>query len=66
MTENNIDRILSVKEVCTLLNCSIATIYRWESEGNLPFPKLKIGPSKVGFRKSDVDAFLREPETASA
>jgi len=46
--------LLTVKEVCKILNVSVATIYRWEAEGNLPFPKLKIGPSAVRFRKSDV------------
>tara|TARA_R110002049_G_scaffold52229_1_gene146484 strand:+ start:185 stop:448 length:264 start_codon:yes stop_codon:yes gene_type:complete len=51
-------QIISVKDVCSLLNISVPTIYRWESEGNLPFPKLRIGPNKVGFRRSDVEAFL--------
>lgn len=46
--------LLTVKQVCQLLQVNISTIYRWESEGHLPFPKLKIGPSAVRFRKSDV------------
>jgi len=46
--------LLTVKQVCKILNVSIATIYRWEAEGRLPFPKIKIGPSAVRFRKSDV------------
>jgi len=50
----NTTELLTVKEVCRILNVSVATIYRWEAEGNLPFPKLKIGPSAVRFRKSDV------------
>jgi excisionase family DNA binding protein len=50
----NSTELLTVKQVCKILNVSIATIYRWEAEGNLPFPKLKIGPSAVRFRKSDV------------
>ncbi len=52
MAESN--QLLTVKQVCKILNVSIATIYRWEAEGNLPFPKLKIGPSAVRFRQSDV------------
>lgn len=58
-------KILSVKEVCSILNVSIPTIYRWESEGNLPFPKIRIGPNKVGFRRSDVENYINdqvEPE----
>lgn len=52
------EELLTVKQVCNILNVSIATIYRWEEEGNLPFPKLKIGPSAVRFRKSDVMAHI--------
>lgn len=52
--KNSHEELLTVKQVCNILNVSIATIYRWEAEGNLPFPKLKIGPSAVRFRKSDV------------
>ena len=51
--KNSIE-LLTVKQVCNILNVSIATIYRWEAEGNLPFPKLKIGQSAVRFRSSDV------------
>ena len=51
-------QILTVKEVCDLLNCSVPTIYRWEKEGTLPFPKIRISRHKVGFRKSDVEEFL--------
>lgn len=51
---NETDKLLTVKQVCKILNISVPTIYRWESEGKLPFPKLKIGPSAVRFRKSDV------------
>lgn len=54
MVENNNDKLLTVKQVCSILSVSVATIYRWEAEGNLPFPKFKIGPSAVRFRKSDV------------
>lgn len=59
-------QILTVKDVCQLMNCSIATIYRWEQEGKLPFKKLRIGPNKVGFRRSDVKAFLEEQTEEAA
>ena len=54
----NSNHLLTVKQVCEILNVSIATIYRWEAEGNLPFPKLKIGQSAVRFRASDVYAHI--------
>lgn len=63
------EELLTVKQVCKILNVSVATIYRWEEEGNLPFPKLKIGPSAVRFRKSDVYDHIEksvEPQTAVA
>jgi excisionase family DNA binding protein len=68
MTDYN-ERLLTVKQVCNILNVSIATIYRWEAEGRLPFPKLKIGPSAVRFRESDVFQHIEnqvEPQTEVA
>ena len=53
-------QILTVKDVCQLLNVSIATIYRWEQEGRLPFKKIRVGPNKVGFRKVDVQAYIND------
>jgi len=54
MEQSDNTELLTVKQVCDILNVNISTIYRWEDEGNLPFPKLKIGPRAVRFRKSDV------------
>ncbi|MCC5906582.1 MAG: excisionase family DNA-binding protein [Balneolaceae bacterium] len=51
-------QILTIKEVCQLLNVSVPTIYRWESEGTLPFPKIRVGPNRVGFRQVDVEAYI--------
>jgi len=48
------NRIISVKETCIILNCSSASLYRWEKSGILPFRKLKIGQHKVGYRLSDI------------
>ena len=67
--QNLQEELLTVRQVCQILNVSIATIYRWEAEGNLPFPKLKIGPSAVRFRKSDVYQHIEnslEPQTEVA
>ena len=57
------EELLTVKQVCKILNVSIPTIYRWEAEGNLPFPKLKIGQSAVRFRSSDVFAHIEKCAT---
>lgn len=63
-------KIISVKKTCAMLNISIATLYRWESEGKLPFPKIKIGigrTGKVGFRDIDVyDYVNRQIEEQAA
>lgn len=56
----NTIELLTVKQVCEMLSISIATIYRWEAEGNLPFPKLKIGQSAVRFRAQDVYGYIEK------
>lgn len=52
------NRIISVKETCIILNCSSASLYRWEKNGDLPFKKIKIGKSKVGYRFQDVFDYI--------
>ena len=54
------EKFISVKELCRILGCSIATIYRWDKEGVLPFRKVKIGKAKVGYRYSEVEDFISE------
>jgi excisionase family DNA binding protein len=51
-------KLVSVREVCAILNCSKATFYRWLKEGVLPFNKIKIGQHKVGFLYSDVVDYI--------
>lgn len=46
------------KELCDILGISIATLYRWESEGNLPIKKVRFGPNCVGFRQVDVEKWV--------
>ena len=52
-------KIISVKELCEILGCSVSTIYRWDKEGFLPFKKVKIGKAKVGYKYSDVEDYLK-------
>ena len=35
------EKFISVKQLCKILGCSIATIYRWDKEGVLPFRKVQ-------------------------
>lgn len=53
-------KLLTVKQVCEILSISVPTIYRWQSEGKLPFPKLKIGQSAVRFKAEDVYAHIEK------
>jgi len=52
--------VLRRKQVAALLNISLATLRRWQSKG---FPKpVQLGPRCVGFRRSDVEAWLASRE----
>ena len=63
MTEKeNILPIIRPKQLCKILSISMTTLYRWESEGRLPFQKVKVGPNVVGYRYNDVKKWLEEPQ----
>jgi excisionase family DNA binding protein len=51
-------KLISAREVCAILNCSKATLYRWLNNGVLPFAKIKIGQHKVGFIYSDIIDYI--------
>jgi predicted DNA-binding transcriptional regulator AlpA len=57
--------LVSMKQLLARLAISRATAYRWMSQGLLPAP-LKLGPSKIAFRASEIDAFLSERPRVSA
>ena len=59
------EKFISVKELCRILGCSIATIYRRDKEGVLPSRQLKIGKAKVGYRYSEVEDFISEISKAT-
>lgn len=64
-------QLIRPKQLCSLLNISIPTLYRWMDNGDLPFPKIKIGPGAVGFRQTDVEKYIedqteQEPQKISA
>jgi len=58
-------QILRPRQLCQLLSISIATLYRWEAEGKLPFEKIRMGPNTVGFLKSDVEVWLKSENAKS-
>ncbi|RWM96168.1 MAG: AlpA family phage regulatory protein [Mesorhizobium sp.] len=50
--------ILSVQTVCDRLTISEATLRRYATAGG-DFPrKIKLGPRRIGYLKSDVEAWL--------
>lgn len=51
--------IIRPKELFGMLSISVATLYRWISEGKFP-KKIKLGPSAVGWRHSDIEDWLNK------
>lgn len=61
---NNANRILSAKNIAALLGVHISTLYRWESQGRF-VPKVRLGPGRVGYMETDVNAWLNERRKAA-
>lgn len=55
-------QLIKPKELAARLCVSVATLYRWEAEGNLPVKKYKVGPNAVGFKESEVAEWLENSE----
>lgn len=58
------DQVLSKAAVAALIGVSPSSIDRWCRSGGFP-PKLRLGPGRVGWRKTAVEAWLAERETAA-
>ena len=59
------DRILSPREIVILLGISEVTIWRMRKRGEFPEP-LRVSPRRVGWRESDIRAWLTSrAETAA-
>jgi predicted site-specific integrase-resolvase len=65
----NEERLLTIKEVSTLLACSTSTISRWVKQGKIPCFKLdadKVNSeghtsnTTIRFRRKDVEKFIKE------
>lgn len=53
------DPLLSKKQVSAWLGVHPSTIDRWMAD-NLFVPKICLSPNRVGYRKSDVEAWIAE------
>lgn len=60
----NDDSIISMKEVVERTSVSRKTIYRWQAAGLFP-QSIEIGPKRIGFLKSEFNAWLTERVTKS-
>ncbi|MEY8849700.1 helix-turn-helix transcriptional regulator [Psychroserpens sp. XS_ASV72] len=53
--QKNQEELLTRKEVCTILQCSMTTLWHWDNKDLLK--PVRIGRN-VRYRKSDVDVFI--------
>jgi len=53
------DPVLSPSAVAAWLGVHETTIHRWVRVGTFP-PKVRLGPGRVGFARSKVEAWLTE------
>ena len=54
---DSVDRILRIKEVMAITTLGRNTIYRHIDKGTFP-KQVYLGEQRVGWRKSDIDAWL--------
>lgn len=53
----NLDQIIRPRELANRIGLSLATIWRLRQRGDLPEP-LRLSPGCVGWRASDIQAWL--------
>lgn len=53
------NRMISIDAVLAVVPTTRQTLYRWMEAGKFPKP-VKLGNSKIGFRETDVLAWLNE------
>ncbi len=57
--------ILRAADVCSILNISIPSLYRWIRVGLFPKP-IKYGPNCAGWESNTLDAWVEAKKSASA
>lgn len=55
-----IDRILNTAEVSEKTRVPVATLRWWRHQGGIGPKSFKLGPRKVMYKESDVDAWLEQ------
>jgi prophage regulatory protein len=58
-TAETADVVLKKADVAAMINVSESTIDRWSRAGIFP-QRLRLGPSRVGWRRSAVEAWLAQ------
>lgn len=57
-------RLLTAREVATLLGIHLVTVYRWAAEGRIP--SIKLGNGSLRFLPDHIEAFLSERMVGAA
>lgn len=57
--------VLTFSEVADLTGVSVSTLYRWVSDSRFPRP-IRLGPARVGFLATAVEAWLTERQGAAS
>jgi prophage regulatory protein len=57
--------ILTFPEVAEQIGVSVPTLYRWRANGTFPQP-IRLGPARVGFVATDVDAWIAARQAEAA
>jgi prophage regulatory protein len=60
---NMATKILRLMGVLDTVCVSKSTIYQWVADGKFPAP-VRLGPRSVGWRQSEVDAWLESRQSA--
>jgi prophage regulatory protein len=55
--------VIRRKELCKITGLSMATLWRWEREGNFP-ARIRLSPHSVGWRRSDIETWLATRPTS--
>jgi len=50
------ERLLTIKEICDLLQVSRSTVYEWTHIGFIPHYKL---PNAIRFKESDINSWIQ-------
>ncbi len=54
--------LMTVADVCDLLQITDRTVRKWTDNGKLPVP-IRMGRRIIRFRRADIEALLEKPKT---